>query len=106
MAGRSKRYKFEKKEYAKGGVLSFAVACVSLALILLCVGAAYFSGGKTDTFYGAAGVVSLLLAVFAFGTGMRSLAQQKGSLLFSVLGAITGGVVMVLWLTLILAGMR
>lgn len=103
---KNQRYKFIEKQHSKGGLESVILAAVSLAIFIITVLISYGLGGNAGIYVGGLAIVAALLAVFGFVIGMKSFREKGVSPMFSIIGSIGCGVVMVGWLTLYLAGVR
>ncbi|MDO4478634.1 MAG: DUF6142 family protein [Lachnospiraceae bacterium] len=103
---KSQRFVFVKKKHAKGGREATILAAVSAVLFVAAIIISWFSGGKAGVIVGGMALVACLLGIFGFVVGMKSFQEPDVSPLFSIIGSIGSGVIVVIWLTLFLAGIR
>jgi hypothetical protein len=101
-----RRYHFTEKVRSRGGVLAARLAGASLLLLVVDVIISFVKGGKGGYIIGVLGLTAMLLSVFGFYAGMKSFEENRNSPTWSVIGSIMSGVVMVIWLTLLLTGIR
>lgn len=104
----AKRYKYAavKKKEAQGGVLSLALACVSLAFLLFSTVAAAARGGEASIWLGGFGLISMGLSVYGFLVGLNSLKDKQRAHRRGIPGAFLCGVLAAIWLGVFLAGVR
>ncbi len=79
---------------------------LSLAILLITILAAFFLGGKGGMILGAAGLAGALFALYAFVIGMIALARRESRYRLCVVSAIVSGLMMIIWLTVFLNGLR
>lgn len=103
---KEQKYKFEKKEHSRGGKTSSFLALASAVLFFISVIVSFANGGNAGTAVGGLAFIALLFSVYGFIVGMKSFNEKNVSPLFSIVGSIACGVIMVGWLTLFLAGIR
>lgn len=101
------RYAFARQREAEGGVLSLGLAGASvlmfvIALILSCL---YQGAGISGSIIGGISVCGILLALYGFIQGMRSISRGNRSHLYGTAGSIANGLFVVGWLGLYLMGM-
>lgn len=102
-----RRYRFTKKEQSKDGIFSFRMAILSFLLLVVDVIFSFARGGKAGYLAGVIALVAFLFAVYGFYIGMKSFSDnKKASPLFPVIGSISSGVLVVIWMTLFLSGIR
>lgn len=100
-----RRYRFTKKEQSKDGIFSFQMAILSFLLLVADVIFSFARGGKAGYLAGVIGLVALLFSMYGFYVGMKSFSDtKKASTLFPVIGSISSGVMVVVWITLFLNG--
>lgn len=100
------RYAFARQKEAENGILSAALAGISLALffIAVTVSCIFRGAGVSGPVIGGLSVCGMLLAVYGFIQGMRSFSAKSRSHTFSTVGSIANGVIMIGWLGLYLIG--
>lgn len=100
-----RRYRFVEKVQSGEGIFSFRMAVLSFLLLVADVIFSFAMGGKAGYLAGVIGLVALLFAAYGFYTGMKSFSDnKKASPLFPVIGSISSGVMVVIWITLFLSG--
>ena len=85
---------------------SLVFSGLSLAVLLITILVASVLEGKGGQVLGAAGLVGALFALYAFIIGMRALARRESRYRLCVTAAITSGLMMIIWLTVFLNGVR
>lgn len=102
-----RRYRFTEKVQSKDGIFSFRMAVLSFLLLVADVIFSFAMGGKAGYLAGVIGLVAFLFAVYGFYIGMKSFSDnKKASPLFPVIGSISSGVLVVVWMTLFLSGIH
>ncbi len=101
-----KKYRFAEKVHSKGGKQSSRFALASVLLFFADVICSFAYGGKAGAVAGGIGIIAMLFAVYGFYLGMKSFSETDVSPLFSIIGSIASGIIMVVWLTLFLTGVR
>ena len=79
---------------------------LSLAILLIMIFVAAVLEGQGGPVMGAAGLVGALFALYAFIIGMIALAKRESRYRLCVVAAITSGLMMIIWLTVFLNGVR
>lgn len=98
------RYSFTKKKEAGKGKLSVGLAAGSALLFVTAVVAAFLLEGKLGFLVGGVGLFATLLSVYGFIMGLRSFSEENRSHKTSIIGSITNGVIMIVWLGVFLTG--
>lgn len=101
-----KHYSFIKKEQSRGGRLSMIMALVSLLLFVADVIISAVLGGKAPYIIGVIALVAMLFAGYGLYLGFQSFGERKVSFTYSVIGSLASGVLLMVWLTLFLTGIR
>ena len=101
------RYAFARQKESEGGILSTALAAASLLMFLvdLILSCMFMGEGIAGPIMGGVSVCGMLLSVYGFIQGLRSLARKNRRHTYSTAGAIANGVIMVGWLCLFLLGL-
>lgn len=99
-------YRFVKKKHSKGGKASCGLAAFSCGLLAAAALISWIMGGNAGAVIGGLALIGALLAVYGFAVGMGSFRENDVSPAFSVAGSIACGVVLVVYLTLFVAGIR
>ena len=79
---------------------------LSLAILLITILAAFLMGGQGGLILGAAGLTGALFALYGFVIGMIALARRESRYRLCVVSAILSGLMMIIWLTVFLNGLR
>ena len=101
-----KRYKYsftKKKTYQRRSGILYSGADVRPAVF----GAAICSlvmSGQGGMYLGAMGILALGLSVYGFILGLKSFSEQNRAFLYSKIGSVANGVLMVIWIALFLVG--
>lgn len=79
---------------------------ISLAILLISILIASIMEGQGGMVLGAAGLAGALFALYAFIIGMLALARRESRYRLCVAAAIISGLMMIIWLTVFLNGVR
>ena len=79
---------------------------ISLAILLISILIASIMEGQGGMVLGAAGLAGALFALYAFIIGMLALARIESRYRLCVAAAIISGLMMIIWLTVFLNGVR
>ena len=85
---------------------SLVFAAGSLGILLLGMLLAYLFQGKAPLFLGAAGLVGALCALYAFLLGLIALARKESRQRFCIAATLSSGIMVIVWLTVFLNGLR
>lgn len=97
MRRRRRSYKFTEKTHSKKAMISFGFASVSLVTYLVFVYLSYQAAGQLSTYFGAFGVLAMLLAIASVGLAITTLKEEDSFALFPRLAMITSIVSTLLW---------
>ena len=86
---------FTRKEETEGGFSSLVFAGCSLILFLVSACLSFFWEGKAESWIGALGLMAVLFSVSGFLIGMKSFKEKGKNYRFSVMGAMSNGVISV-----------
>lgn len=98
------RYSFAKKKEAGKGKLSVGLSGTSVVLFLAAVLAAFWLDGQYGFFVGGICLFAMLLSVYGFIMGLVSFSEENRLHRTSIIGSISNGVIMVIWLAFFLMG--
>ena len=79
---------------------------ISLAILLILIIVAFAMDGNAGLTAGAAGLAGALFAVYAFIIAMIALAKRESRYRLCVTAAIISGLMLIIWLTVFLNGLR
>ena len=96
------RYSFTKKKEAKKGKLSAGLAAASFLLFITAVVLAYDSFGFL---VGGVGLFATLLSVYGFIMGLLSFSEEGKSHKTSIIGSISNGLILIVWIGVYLTGL-
>lgn len=98
------RYSFAKKREAAKGKLSVGLAAASLLLFLAAVLTAFMLEGQFGFIIGGICLFAMLLSIYGFIMGLTSFSEEGRLHRTSIIGSITNGIIMVIWLGFFLMG--
>ena len=105
MARKRYKYSLTNKNYAAGGVVSTGCAGISLGLFCLAALCSMAYHGNGGPYLGALGLAALGISIYGFIMGLRGFSEKHKSQRFCKIGAMSNGVIMILWLALFLVGL-
>lgn len=95
---RRRSYKFTGKTHSKRGILSFVLACISLLIYIVFVYLSYKAAGNLSTYYGAFGVLAMLLAIVSLVLSFTTLKEEDSFPLFPRLAVFTSVLTTIVWM--------
>lgn len=98
------KLRFSYKEYTMGGVLSSALAVISLFVLGHSIMLSFKARGEGTMQVGAYGLLSLVLSIFGLIIGILSYKEQDKRYGTSFFGTFTNGIIIVMLLLFILVG--
>lgn len=98
------RYSFTKKKEAGKGKLSVGLAAASFLLFAGVVGTALFLEESYGFVVGGLSLFATLLSIYGFLMGLMSFSEEGKSHRTSIIGSITNGIIMIVWLGIYLMG--
>ncbi len=99
------KLRFSYKEYTIGGVLSSALAVISVIVLGYSIMLSFKARGEGSAQVGAYGLVSLVLSLFGVIFGLLSYKEQDKRYGISFFGTFTNGVIIVMLILFILVGL-
>lgn len=99
------RYSFTKKKEAAKGKLSAGLAVTSCMLFIIDVVLAYSLGGSVGFIVGGVGLFATLLSVYGFIMGLSSFSEEGRSHKTSIIGSISNGLILIVWIGVYLTGL-
>jgi len=97
MRRRRRSYKFTEKTHSKKAIVSFGLAVASLVTYFVFVYLSYQAAGQLSAYYGAFGVLAMLLAIVALGLAFATLKEEDSFTLFPRMAMITSILSTLLW---------
>ena len=98
MGRRRRSYKFTEKTHSKKAMVSFGLASVTLVTYFVFVYLSYQAAGQLSAYYGAFGVLAMLIAIVALGLSLATLKEEDSFALFPKMAMITSIVSTLLWI--------
>ena len=98
------RYSFTKKKEAGKGKLSVGLAASSFLLFAAAVALVFVLEERLGFLIGSLGLFAALLSIYGFIMGLLSFSEEGKSHRTSIIGSITNGVIMIIWLGIFLTG--
>lgn len=97
--GRKRRsYKFTEKTHSKKAIFSFGLALLTMITYGAFVYLSYQAAGQLSTYYGAFGVLAMLVAIVSVGLSITTLKEENSFALFPRLALITSVLSTLLWI--------
>lgn len=97
MRRRRRSYKFTEKTHSKKAMVSFGLAAVALVTYFVFVYMSYQAAGQLSAYFGAFGVLAMLLAIVSLGLSITTLKEEDSFTLFPRLAMITSVLSTFLW---------
>ena len=98
MGRRRRSYKFTEKTHSKKAMVSFGLASVTLVTYFVFVYLSYQAAGQLSAYYGAFGVLAMLVAIVALGLSLATFKEEDSFALFPKMAMITSIVSTLLWI--------
>lgn len=97
MRRRRRSYKFTEKTHSKRAMVSFGLAVVTLVTYFVFVYLSYQAAGQLSAYFGAFGVLAMLLAIVSLGISITTLKEEDSFLLFPRMAVLTSVLSTCLW---------
>jgi len=97
MRKRRRSYKFTEKTHSKKAIVSFVLSAIALVNYFVFIYLSYKAAGNLSAYYGAAGVMTMLVSIVALGLSISTLREEDSFTLFPRLAMITSVVSTLLW---------
>ncbi len=98
MRRRRRSYKFTEKTHSKKAIVSFVLAAVTLVTYFVFVYLSYQAAGQLSAYFGAFGVLAMLIAVVALVLSITTLKEEDSFTLFPKMAMITSVLSTLLWI--------
>ena len=98
MRRRRRSYKFTEKTHSKKAIVSFALAAVTLVTYFVFVYLSYRAGGQLSAYYGAFGVLAMLIAIVAMCLSIATFKEEDSFAFFPKIAMATSVVSALLWI--------
>ena len=91
-------YKFTEKTHSKRAMVVFALALATLITYFVFVYLSYRAAGQLSAYFGAFGVLAMIMAVVSVGLSITTLREENSFTLFPRLAMLTSIVSTLLWI--------
>jgi hypothetical protein len=98
MRRKRRSYKFTEKKHSKRAMISFGLAALTLLTYFVFVYLSYQAAGQLSAYYGAFGVLAMLVAMASVGLSITTLKEEDSFALFPRLSIITSVLSTLLWI--------
>ena len=98
------RYAFTKKKEASKGKLSIGLAVMSLFLLGTALGVSIYLDGQLGFIVGGISLFAMLISIYGFLMGLSSFSEEDRLHRTSIIGSISNGIIVVVWLGFYLMG--
>ena len=97
MRRRRRSYKFTEKTHSMRAIVSFVLAAVTLVTYFVFVYLSYQAAGQLSTYYGAFGVLAMLVAIVSVGLSITTLKEEDSFAFFPRMALVTSVLSTLLW---------
>ena len=97
MRRRRRSYKFTEKTHSKRAMISFGLAVVTLVIYVVFVYLSYQAAGQLSTYFGAFGVLTMLVAIISTGIAVTTLKEEDSFAFFPRMAMILSILSTLLW---------
>lgn len=97
MRRRRRSYKFTEKTHSKKAMVSFGLAAVTLVMYFVFVYLSYQAAGQLSAYFGAVGVMAMLVAILSLGLSIVTLKEEDSFALFPRMAMVASILSTVLW---------
>ena len=104
MKRRRRKYTFYEAAHSAGGKLATYLAVASLLIFLVCIAIAAVSNGNAGVYTGGLGLISILISAYGLVISVKSFREKETLPLFSILGSLGCGVMLLVWVMTALSG--
>lgn len=101
-----KRVSYVKKPFAKNSFFCIGLSAASLALLVWALADSIYAQGQSGLKVAAMGICSMVVSGFAAWYGRLSMLEKEKNYILARIGTGIAAVVFVLWLIMIIIGMR
>ena len=91
-------YKFTEKKHSKKAIISFGLAALTLGTYFVFVYLSYQAAGQLSTYFGAFGVLAMLMAIVSVGLSITTLKEENSFVFFPRMALITSMLSTFLWI--------
>ena len=98
MRRKRRSYKFTEKKHSKKAILSFGLALSTLITYIVFVYLSYQAAGQLSAYFGAFGVLAMLVAIVSVGLSITTLKEENSFMLFPGMAVATSVLSSLLWI--------
>ncbi len=98
MRRRRRSYKFTEKKHSKRAMVAFGLAVVTFVTYFVFVYLSYKAAGQLSAYYGAFGVLAMIVAIVSVGLSVTALKEEDSFTLFPRMAIIASVVSALLWI--------
>ena len=98
MRRKRRSYKFTEKKHSKRAMISFGLAALTLLTYFVFVYLSYQAAGQLSAYYGAFGVLAMLVAIVSVGLSITTLKEEDSFAFFPRMALITSVLSTLLWI--------
>ena len=102
---RRRNYKFTNKRHTKTGIISSGIGLFVLLLLSGLFYLSYAKSGEIGNVAGFLGFVGMLATIVGLGMGVKGCREEERFYLFSHIGCILNGILLVIFIILYILGM-
>ena len=98
MRRKRRSYKFTEKTHSKKAIVSFVLAAITLVTYFVFVYLSYQAAGQLSAYYGAVGVLAMLVAIVAAVLAITTLKEEDSFVFFPRMAMVTSVLSTLLWI--------
>ena len=97
MRRKRRSYKFTEKKHSKKAIISFGLAAATLVTYFVFVYLSYKAAGQLSAYFGAFGVLAMLVAMVSVGLSITTLKEEDSFMFFPRIAMVTSVLSTLLW---------
>lgn len=97
MRRKRRSYKFTEKTHSKKAIISFGIAVVTLVTYVVFIYLSYRAAGQLSAYFGAFGVLAMLLSIVSVGLSISTLREEDSFTLFPKMAMVASILSMLVW---------
>lgn len=99
-------YSFEEKRHSFNGIVATIMGLVGVFTLIGMIYASYYNRGDAGLYAGAFGITGMLFSLTGFVIGIRSFSEKNIKYKYPKLGSFLSGIAFVLWLGILVMGVK